>query len=112
MDRPFDSFVILAEMRTGSNFLESNLNEIEGLHSYGEVFNPYLICKPEQTDLFGVTLAERDADPLRMIEIEGERHIATEGKTADDGGRHAQMIEQRRHIGDRQRLAVESIVRR
>lgn len=68
MDRPFDSFVILAEMRTGSNFLESNLNEFPGLHSYGEVFNPYLICKPEQKDLFGVTLAERDADPMQMID--------------------------------------------
>ena len=67
MDRPFDSFVILAEMRTGSNFLESNLNEVPGLHSYGEVFNPYLICQPDQADLFGVTLAERDADPMRMI---------------------------------------------
>lgn len=68
MDRPFDSFVILAEMRTGSNFLESNINEVPGLHSYGEVFNPFLICKPEQTDLFGVTLAARDADPMRMID--------------------------------------------
>ncbi len=68
MDRPFDSFVILAEMRTGSNFLESNINLFPGLHSYGEVFNPYLICKPDQTDLFGVTLAQRDADPMKMIE--------------------------------------------
>lgn len=67
MDRPYDSFVILAEMRTGSNFLESNINEVPGLHSYGEAFNPYLICKPGQTELLGVTQAERDADPLRLI---------------------------------------------
>jgi Sulfotransferase family len=67
MDRPFDSFVILAEMRTGSNFLESNINEVPGLHSYGEAFNPYLLCKPGQTELLGVTQAERDADPLRLI---------------------------------------------
>ncbi|WP_307726332.1 nodulation protein NodH [Sinisalibacter aestuarii] len=63
----FDSFVILAEMRTGSNFLESNINEVPGLHSYGEAFNPHIMCKPGQTELLGVTLAERDADPLRLI---------------------------------------------
>ncbi|MBV7411043.1 nodulation protein NodH [Maritimibacter sp. DP1N21-5] len=68
MSRPFDYFVILAEMRTGSNFLESNLNEFPGLQCYGEAFNPYLIVDPEKTDLFGITLAARDADPLRLID--------------------------------------------
>lgn len=67
MSRPFDSFVILAEMRTGSNFLESSINKVPGLHSYGEVFNPFIMCKPGQTELLGVTIAERDADPLRLI---------------------------------------------
>lgn len=68
MSRPFDSFVILAEMRTGSNFLESNINKVPGLHSYGEVFNPFIMCKPGQTELLGVTIAERDADPQRLID--------------------------------------------
>jgi len=27
----FDYFMILAEMRTGSNFLEANLNELDGV---------------------------------------------------------------------------------
>ncbi|HBZ43199.1 MAG TPA: nodulation protein NodH [Maritimibacter sp.] len=67
MDRPFDYFVILAEMRTGSNFLESNLNEFPGITCYGEAFNPYLIVDPERTELFGVTMAQRDADPMRLI---------------------------------------------
>ncbi|HHS94859.1 MAG TPA: nodulation protein NodH, partial [Rhodobacterales bacterium] len=68
MHRPFDSFVILAEMRTGSNFLESNINEVPGLHSYGEVFNPYQFNGPGQEKMLGITLAERDADPMKLIE--------------------------------------------
>jgi LPS sulfotransferase NodH len=28
----FDYFVVFAEMRTGSNFLEANINAMEGLH--------------------------------------------------------------------------------
>lgn len=76
MDRPFDYFVILAEMRTGSNFLESNLNLFPGLTCYGEAFNPWLIVDNETTDLFGVTVEARDADPLRLIEVMKEN---TEG---------------------------------
>lgn len=68
MDKPFDSFVILAEMRTGSNFLESNINEVPGLYSYGEAFNPYQFNSPGQEEMLGVTLAARDADPMRLIE--------------------------------------------
>ena len=36
----FDSFVMFAEMRTGSNFLESNLNALDGVTCLGELFNP------------------------------------------------------------------------
>ncbi len=68
MDRPFDYFVILAEMRTGSNFLESNLNAFPGITCYGEAYNPYLIVDPDRTELFGFTMAKRDADPIGMIE--------------------------------------------
>ncbi len=69
MDRPFDCFVILAEMRTGSNFLESNLDAFPGLKCYGEAFNPHFIVDPKRKDLFGVTQAARDADPLRLIQV-------------------------------------------
>jgi Sulfotransferase family len=34
--------------------------------SYGEVFNPHFIGKKEQMSLFGISIAERDADPLRL----------------------------------------------
>ncbi len=63
----FDYFVIFAEMRTGSNLLESNLNAFDGLHCHGEAFNPAFIGYPKSTEILGVTQAMRDADPLRLI---------------------------------------------
>lgn len=59
----FDYFVIFAEMRTGSNFLESNINSLDGIQCHGEAFNRYIISTPEHSELLGVTQAERDADP-------------------------------------------------
>lgn len=75
MTKKFDYFIIFAEMRTGSNFLESNVNEFPGLHCYGEVFNPFFLVDPsrrlvdpKRNELFGTTLAMREGDPLRLIE--------------------------------------------
>jgi LPS sulfotransferase NodH len=65
--KPFDSFVVLAGMRTGSNFLEANLNAFAGVVCYGEVFNPSFIGKKNQTELFGMTMAAREADPMAML---------------------------------------------
>ncbi|MDX1782140.1 MAG: nodulation protein NodH, partial [Thalassovita sp.] len=45
----FDYFVVFAEMRTGSNFLETNLNAFPGLTCYGEAFNPHFIGYPNAT---------------------------------------------------------------
>lgn len=67
MQNMFDCFVVFAEMRTGSNFLESNLNAIEGLSCHGEAFNPFFIAYPNETQLLGVTQAMRDADPDRLL---------------------------------------------
>ena len=60
--RPFDSFVLFAEMRTGSNFLEANINGFADLHCHGEAFNPHFIGYPTREEICGVTLAEREAD--------------------------------------------------
>lgn len=68
MSNPFDLFVIFAEMRTGSNFLETNINEFPGLACYGEAFNPHFLCYPNKTDLFGVTQAMREGDPASLID--------------------------------------------
>jgi LPS sulfotransferase NodH len=59
----FDSFVMFAEMRTGSNFLEANLNALPGVSCHGELFNPYFIGQKDQMSLHGIDLAQRDADP-------------------------------------------------
>lgn len=71
-DRPFDCFIMLAEMRTGSNLLEATLNSFPGLICHGEAFNPGFVGHKNKTDLFGVTLDAREADPIlllrRMIE--------------------------------------------
>ena len=63
----FDSFVILAGMRTGSNYLESSLAEIDGITCHGELFNPHFIGKPGQDSLFGIDLPMRARDPLALL---------------------------------------------
>lgn len=68
MSEPFDYFILLAEMRTGSNFLEANLNAIDGLACHGEAFNPHFIGYPNKTELFGMTQPMRDAAPSRLID--------------------------------------------
>lgn len=64
---PFDYFVVLAEMRTGSNFLEANLNALDGVACHGEAFNPHFIGYPNRDAMLEVTQAQRDADPARLI---------------------------------------------
>ncbi len=48
LPKPFDYFVVFAEMRTGSNFLETNLNAFEGIACYGEAFNPHFVGYPNK----------------------------------------------------------------
>lgn len=65
---PFNYFVVFAEMRTGSNFLETNLNAFDGLSCYGEAFNPHFIGYPDKAEILGVNLPMREADPARLIQ--------------------------------------------
>jgi hypothetical protein len=58
---------MFAEMRTGSNFLEANLNALPGVCCLGEMFNPNFIGKKDQDAMFGVDLALREADPLLLL---------------------------------------------
>ncbi|PVA10028.1 nodulation protein NodH [Pelagivirga sediminicola] len=64
----FDYFVVLAEMRTGSNLLESNLNTFQSFQCHGEAFNPAFIGYPNSTEILGVTQAMREGDPARLID--------------------------------------------
>lgn len=67
MSGPFDYFVVFAEMRTGSNFLEANLNAFDAFTCHGEAFNPHFIGYPNATEILGVTQDMRDGDPERLI---------------------------------------------
>ncbi|MFT4150617.1 MAG: nodulation protein NodH [Paracoccaceae bacterium] len=57
---------MFAEMRTGSNFLEANLNLLPGVTCHGELFNPHFIGRKDQLSLFGMGIEARQADPLRF----------------------------------------------
>lgn len=63
----FKYFVIFAEMRTGSNFLEASINSFDDLHCYGEVYNPSFVGHHNKSDLFGIDQKAREAQPLSLI---------------------------------------------
>ena len=67
MSQGFRSFVIFAEMRTGSNLLEATLNAVRGVTCFGEAFNPYMIGWPDKDEMLGISRAEREADPLALL---------------------------------------------
>ena len=67
MSEPFRSFVIFAEMRTGSNLLEATLNGVKGVTCFGEAFNPYMMGWPDKDEMLGITRAAREADPLPLL---------------------------------------------
>lgn len=69
MYQSFNSYVIFAEMRTGSNFLEANLNTLDGVSCLGEAFNPHFIGYPNREETLGLSLAERNARPQRLLEL-------------------------------------------
>ena len=58
---------MFADMRTGSNYLEANLNAMPGVTCHGEVFNPHFVGKKDQTEMLGISLAARDRDPLALL---------------------------------------------
>ncbi|UWR00909.1 sulfotransferase family 2 domain-containing protein [Rhodobacteraceae bacterium S2214] len=71
----FDYFVVFAEMRTGSNFLEANINSFDGLTCHGEAFNPHFVGFPNVDNVLGVTRDMREADPVGLIEkIKAKTH--------------------------------------
>ena len=69
MTKPFDYFVIFAEMRTGSNLLEANLNSFDGIACHGEAFNPVFVGHRNKTEMFGISMDQREKDPLQLIRV-------------------------------------------
>lgn len=67
MTEAFHSFVIFAEMRTGSNLLEATLNSVRKVTCFGEAFNPYMMGWPDKDEMLGITREERETDPMRLL---------------------------------------------
>ncbi|MFS4581715.1 nodulation protein NodH [Phaeobacter sp. C3_T13_0] len=67
MSQAFDYFVVFAEMRTGSNFLEANLNALDGVTCHGEAFNPHFISYPDREQTLRWTQQQRDQDALGFL---------------------------------------------
>ncbi|MGJ8617051.1 MAG: sulfotransferase family 2 domain-containing protein [Sulfitobacter sp.] len=68
MTDKFTSFIVFAEMRTGSNFLEANLNAFAGITCHGEAFNPHFLGYPSNDPILGIDLARRDANPNALLD--------------------------------------------
>lgn len=64
----FDYFILLAEMRTGSNLLEANINALDGVTCHGEAFNPSFVGYPKINSVLGVDMDAREADPFALLE--------------------------------------------
>lgn len=64
----FDHFIVLADMRTGSNFLEANLNKLDGITCHGEAFNPSFLGHSKGESLLGFDLDARESDPHALLE--------------------------------------------
>lgn len=64
----FRYFTIFGAMRTGSNLLEHSLSQYEGLAGHGELFNPHFIGKPQRREFLTIPLADRNADPLSLLQ--------------------------------------------
>ena len=85
-DRRFTHFVIFAEMRTGSNFLEENINQFPDLACHGELFNPHFIGGPNRKDTFGMTLKQRTREPYKLIEAIRADDTTNSFSAPGDGG--------------------------
>lgn len=79
MARPFDYFVVLAGMRTGSNLLEEQLAAMPGVASHGELFNPHFFGKPGVDALWDLSTEARNRDPVRVIKAMCEASVGLPG---------------------------------
>lgn len=68
IDQPFTSFVMLGSMRSGSNLLESYLNQYARLVCHGELFQKTFIGSLGRTEFLGIDIPTRDKHPQRFLE--------------------------------------------
>ncbi|HAB37676.1 MAG TPA: hypothetical protein DCE52_06725, partial [Rhodobacteraceae bacterium] len=64
----FRYYVLLADMRTGSNLFESSVTCFDDITCFGELFNPLFVGHPKKPSLPFVDITDRDADPIAVIE--------------------------------------------
>jgi len=63
----FKYFVLLANMRTGSNLFEQNINLFDSFSCNGELFNPHFVGYPKQDIYCDMDVADRDRDPNKLV---------------------------------------------
>jgi hypothetical protein len=68
MSDRFDAFVIFAEMRTGSNYLEATLNDLPDLNCLGEVYNPTFVGHHNTFEMHGIDMNRREEKPLDLLD--------------------------------------------
>lgn len=68
MSDRFDAFVIFAEMRTGSNYLEATLNDLPDLDCKGEVYNPTFLGHHNTFEMHGIDMDRRERAPLDLLD--------------------------------------------
>lgn len=68
MARRFDAFVLFAEMRTGSNYLEESLNGFPDINCLGEVYNPTFLGHHNTFEMLGYDMDRRERDPLGLLD--------------------------------------------
>lgn len=68
MSDRFDAFVIFAEMRTGSNYLEATLNDLPDLNCLGEVYNPTFMGHHNTFEMRGINMDRREEKPLDLLD--------------------------------------------
>lgn len=68
MSDRFDAFVIFAEMRTGSNYLEATLNDLPDIDCKGELYNPTFMGHHNTFEMHGIDIDRREKAPLDLLE--------------------------------------------
>jgi len=68
MSDRFDAFVIFAEMRTGSNYLEATLNDLPDIDCKGELYNPTFMGHHTTFEMHGIDMDRRERAPLDLLD--------------------------------------------
>ncbi|GLQ35502.1 hypothetical protein GCM10007939_17850 [Amylibacter marinus] len=64
----FRYYVLLGNMRTGSNLFERTMQSFDGFTCHGELFNPHFVGYPIKESLFDMTVEQREQNPVALIE--------------------------------------------